>query len=207
MKKIVLASGSPRRKELLKLMGFQIDVKTSNKEEKITTQKPDKAVQELARMKAADIMGQFQEPCIVIGADTIVVADGYEILGKPKDKNHAFEMIKKLQGTDHKVYTGVAILEKNMDGRVEEHIFSEKTKVTVVPMSKNEIEKYLQTEVESETEGEKKDTIYEWKDKAGGYGIQGIFSKYISGIEGDYYNVVGLPVCRLYHELRKIAGN
>lgn len=204
MKKIILASGSPRRKELLERMGIQFEILVSHKEEKITVQKPDEAVQELAKMKAYDIIGQVKGQCIVIGADTIVATDNNEILGKPVHKEHAFEMIKKIQGRTHKVYTGIAILEKKSDDTVKEIVFAEETKVDVVQMSNDEIEKYLNTKKETDENNMLGECLYEWQDKAGGYGIQGIFAKYISGICGDYYNVVGLPVCKLYQELNKM---
>lgn len=205
MKKVILASGSPRRKELLELMGIEFEIIVSNKEEKITVQKPDSAVQELAKMKAYDIIEQLEEACIVIGADTIVATSEQEILGKPKDRNHAFEMIKKIQGNHHKVYTGVAILEKKTDGTVCENIFVEETIVSVVDMLDIEIDSYLDTKKTVKENSISGQYVYEWQDKAGGYGIQGIFAKYISGIQGDYYNVVGLPVCKVYQKLRGIC--
>ena len=206
MKKIILASGSPRRKELLELMGVHFEIKVSNKEEKITTQNPADVVQELAKMKAFDIAEQSGEPCVVIGADTVVAVNENEILGKPADRKNAFEMIKKIQGREHKVYTGVALLEKNTDGTVNEIVFVEETVVSVVALSDSEIEQYLDTKRLGEDSSLSGKDLYEWQDKAGGYGIQGIFAKYIAGIRGDYYNVMGLPICRLYQELKKVEN-
>lgn len=188
MKKIILASGSPRRKELLELIGIIFEIKVSNKEEVTQASEPQIVVQELAKMKAYDIAEQVNISNIIIGADTIVVNNN-QILGKPKDEIDAFQMLKKLQGNHHKVYTGVTILEKKEDGTINEICFVEETKVSVTAMSEYEIESYIKT-------GEP-------MDKAGGYGIQGNFAKYISAIEGDYYNVMGLPVCRLYHALKQ----
>ena len=204
MKKIILASGSPRRKELLELMGIEFEIKVSDKEEKITMKNPIDVVQELAKMKAYDIIEQAKETCIVIGADTVVVVDENEILGKPKNRNHAFEMIRKIQGREHKVYTGVAVLERNIDGTISENVFVEETVVSVVLISDTEIETYLNTKKITDENNLLEQCVYEWQDKAGGYGIQGIFAKYISEIRGDYYNVVGLPVCKLYQALKKI---
>ena len=116
-----------------------------------------------------------------------VKIDG-KILGKPADKEEAREMIYKLQGKSHMVYTGVTVIAKS-DDMVSASSFAEGTKVNVAPMTENEIEAYISTE--------------EPYDKAGAYGIQGLFGKFIEGIEGDYFNVVGLPVHRLYEELKK----
>ena len=131
--------------------------------------------------------GQVEEG-IVIGADTVVSIDG-KILGKPADTEEAREMIHKLQGKSHMVYTGVTVIVKS-DETVSASSFAEGTKVNVAPMTEDEIEAYISTS--------------EPYDKAGAYGIQGLFGKFIEGIEGDYFNVVGLPVHRLYEELKKI---
>ena len=116
-----------------------------------------------------------------------VKIDG-KILGKPADKEEAREMIYKLQGKSHMVYTGVTVIAKSGD-MVSASSFAEGTKVNVAPMTENEIEAYISTD--------------EPYDKAGAYGIQGLFGKFIEGIKGDYFNVVGLPVHRLYEELKK----
>ena len=116
-----------------------------------------------------------------------VKIDG-KILGKPADKEEAREMIYKLQGKSHMVYTGVTVIAKSGD-MVSASSFAEGAKVNVAPMTENEIEAYISTD--------------EPYDKAGAYGIQGLFGKFIEGIEGDYFNVVGLPVHRLYEELKK----
>jgi septum formation protein len=121
----------------------------------------------------------------------VVAADG-EILGKPKNREDARQMISLLQGRTHMVYTGVTLL-LCQNGQMENLTFSEGTKVKVAPMSEKEIEDYIDTD--------------EPYDKAGAYGIQGAFSKYIEGIEGDYFNVVGLPVHRVYEEMKKKIPN
>lgn len=208
MYKLILASQSPRRKELLKMIESEFEIKVSNCEEIITSSEPKQVTMELAEQKAMAVANELnrqkkndkqiettvkdEDSYIVIGADT-VVASGTEIFGKPKDKDDARRMINKISGASHQVYTGVAlVLVKG--GKVERiDVFSEKTDVEVVHMSSQEIEEYINST--------------EPYDKAGGYGIQGTFGKYVTGIKGDYNNVVGLPVCRLYNELKKCTKN
>lgn len=189
MKKIILASQSPRRQELLGMLGIPFEVLVSETEEIITKTDPVKVTEELSAQKASAVANQVTEG-IVIGADTVVATEGH-ILGKPADEKTAYEMIHSLQGKSHMVYTGVTIIVKEKDIRYI-RTFSEGTKVKVAKMSEEEILPYIHT-------GEP-------YDKAGAYGIQGIFSKFIEGIEGDYFNVVGLPVHRLYKELKPIIG-
>lgn len=190
MKKIILASGSPRRRELLTQIGIDFDVVTSNAEEIITKTYPQDIVCELSCLKAKAVYDMLKEPqkdidnSVIIGADTIVYCDG-EILGKPADNDDAYRMIKKISGGVHQVYTGVTFIYK---GNVKS--FSEKTDVSVYDMAETEINRYIQTG--------------EAMDKAGAYGIQGAFAAYVKGINGDYNNVVGLPVAKLYHELVNI---
>lgn len=187
MKKLILASGSPRRRELMEQIGLDFDVITSNAEEETNEKLPDMAVKELSRLKAEAVFENLSESdkraSVVIGADTIVYADG-KFLGKPHDADEAFKMIKGLSGKVHSVYTGVTVI-------TEEQTFSfaEQTKVKVYEMSDEEIKNYIETG--------------DCFDKAGAYGIQGSFAAYVSGIDGDYNNVVGLPAARLYHELKK----
>lgn len=188
MERIILASGSPRRKEILEQVGFSFEVHPSGKEEIITKTLPNEIVMELSQQKAKDVAEQYQGDVIVIGADTIVSNDG-EILGKPKDEKNAFEMIQGIQGKAHQVYTGVCIIIKDAKKGNKQILFAEKTMVQVAEMTKEEIWAYISTK--------------EPMDKAGGYGIQGTFAKYILGIEGDYYNVVGLPIAKIYEVLRK----
>ena len=199
--KIILASGSPRRKELLAQIGFEFEVWPSNCKEVISQTEPSKVCTELSRLKALDVASGIRtynenhpglaqdRDLIVIGSDTIVALND-EILGKPKDEDDAVRMLKKLSGREHSVYTGVTFVFMSSDGRVGEHSFYEKTDVFVCDIDDDEIKEYVDS-------GEP-------LDKAGAYGIQGSFGKYISKIEGDYYNVVGLPVSRLYHELKNI---
>jgi septum formation protein len=185
MERIILASASPRRKELLEQIGVKFDIFPSVEEEIITKTEPKEIVKELAHQKAFDVFQKQPKADVIIGADTIVVYDGI-IMGKPKDEKDAVRMLQMLQGNTHQVYTGVSIL-INKSNNTQEILFAETTKVTMYPMTEEEILSYVQTK--------------EPMDKAGAYGIQGLSAIYVKAIEGDYYNVVGLPVGRLYQEL------
>lgn len=192
MEIIVLASGSPRRKELLAKIGLKFSVVVSGGEEKAETSDPAETVEKLSLDKAsavADLLQAEKEPQLIIGADTVVACDG-EILGKPSDREDAFRMLWKLQGQTHQVYTGVTLLLKKKH-TWQAHTFSEKTDVQFYPVSREELLAYIET-------GEP-------MDKAGSYGIQGGFGIYVKGICGDYNNVVGLPVGRLVYELKKLG--
>ena len=163
---------------------------------------------ELAKQKAEDIVMQQNHPGkLVLGADTIVALDG-EIMGKPKDEADAFSMILKLQNHTHQVYTGVSISCLKEDGTVSSHVFYEETEVMVYPMSEEEIRRYIRTKASTSSskvsKWDKESVPFECEDKAGGYGIQGPFAAYIQGIKGDYNNVVGLPVGRVYQELKNV---
>ena len=184
---VILASGSPRRKELLELIGVEFKIITSNKEEVITGTNPEEVVKELSLMKAEDVAEGVTGPAIILGADT-VVAHGGRILGKPKDAEDAVNMIRSFAGDDHFVYTGVCIIRKEADGSVKKISFAEGTRVTVYPMTEEEIARYVAS-------GEP-------MDKAGAYAIQGLFAPYIKGIEGDYYNIVGFPIAGIYQRLK-----
>lgn len=185
MRTIILASASPRRKELLEQIGLTFTVIPSEAEEVITKQVPSEVVEELSRQKAEDVAGRIAEG-IVIGSDTVVCQNG-QIMGKPSDREAAREMLRQIQGNTHSVFTGVTVLVKE-SGESISHTFFRETKVHVYPMAEQEIEKYLNT-------GEP-------MDKAGAYGIQGKFAAYVESIEGDYNNVVGLPVSALWQILK-----
>lgn len=185
---IILASGSPRRKELLELIGVEFKIKISNKEEIISSTNPEEVVKELSTMKAEDVALGVEGPAVILGADT-VVAHGGRILGKPKDEEDAVKMIRSFAGDDHFVYTGVCIIRKEADGSVKKISFAEGTKVSVYPMTEEEILRYVATK--------------EPMDKAGAYAIQGLFAPYIKGIEGDYYNIVGFPIAGIYQRLKE----
>lgn len=202
MSQIILASASPRRRDLLEQIGMEFEICPAKGEEIITERRPDAVVLELSRQKAEEVAAGVliyneQHPdlatpqdILVIGADT-VVACGDEILGKPKDEADAKRMLTLLQGNTHSVYTGITFVFIDKNGRTGEHRFFEKTDVTMYPMDDGEITRYIAS-------GEP-------MDKAGSYGIQGRCAIYIKQIEGDYNNVVGLPVARIYQELRRVG--
>lgn len=201
--RIILASASPRRRELLEQIGLAFEVRASAVEEKVSTYIPELLVRELSGQKADAVFEEMSkadraEGLLVIGADTVVACEG-RILGKPGNAMEAVEMLTLLQGRSHEVYTGVALLYQrgsrerdNLAGAecsILRKTFHEMTKVQFYPMGREEIAAYVDT-------GEP-------LDKAGAYGIQGICARYIKGIEGDYNNVVGLPVGRLYQEIKE----
>lgn len=186
-REIVLASASPRRKELLLRAGIEVSVIPSRTEECVMGKSAPAIVKRLSRQKAEAVAASQTKGTVVIGADTVVVIDG-TILGKPKDEAEAFCMLKRISGRAHSVYTGVTILlcgERTVS-------FHEKTDVFVYPMTEEEIRAYIET-------GEP-------GDKAGAYGIQGAFGAYVKKIRGDYTNVVGLPLGRTFFELKKLLS-
>ena len=192
MYKIILASGSPRRKEILEQVGVKFTVCISDKEEVITKLQPEEIVIELAAMKAVDVAKQTKGMTIIIGADTMVAMDG-QVMGKPKDEEDAKNMLRNLQGKKHQVYTGISVLIKKSEEILELDNktinFVEITDVWVNPMTDEQIASYVSS-------GEP-------CDKAGAYGIQGKFAINIGKIEGDYYNIVGFPISKLYAVLLK----
>lgn len=181
--KIILASASPRRKELLTLAGIEYDVIVSQCEETLPEGiTPDKAVEELARQKAEDVFSRNSD-ALIIAADT-VVALGNTILGKPKDEEDAFNMLSSLSGRRHTVFTGVCIRTKD-----KTDIFHVATEVEFYDLTEKEIRDYIATK--------------EPMDKAGAYGIQGKGFVLVKGIHGDYFNVVGLPLAETVRHLNK----
>lgn len=198
MNRMILASASPRRKELLSLIDKQFDILSSNADENVTEQDPVTLVEVLSLKKAEAVATLIIEKkntkfgsddtIYLIGADTIVVKDN-QIMGKPKDEADAVRMLKNLQNATHKVCTGVTILVMKDMCIIKTVTFHEETSVTVYPMLDAEILNYVATK--------------EPLDKAGAYGIQGVFGKFIKSVSGDYNNVVGLPVGRLYQELTR----
>ena len=193
MVRVILASGSPRRKELLEQIGVSFEISVADGEEVITRKLPWEVVEELSLQKATEVAERYEtkqeatEQTVIIGADTIV-AYGEEIMGKPKDEEMAKKMLRKLQGGSHQVYTGVTLIIKTAEDR-QIVTFHEKTDVEMYPMSEAQIAAYVATK--------------EPMDKAGSYAIQGKCAAYIKGICGDYNNVVGLPIARLMQELFK----
>ncbi|WP_046173963.1 Maf family protein [Domibacillus indicus] len=185
MTHIILASSSPRRKELLSQISIPFTVQAAHADETIVPgTPPEKAVKQLAEKKAAAILTQFSDAA-VIGADT-VVAMGDRILGKPKTKQEAMQMLSSLSGQIHAVYTGVAIMSQK-----EKAVFYEKTDVEFWNLTKADIAAYIETG----------DPF----DKAGGYGIQTAGALFVKAIHGDYFNVVGLPIASLYRRLRQMG--
>ena len=188
-KQLILASASPRRRELLEQGGIPFTVIPSQAEEKITTEQPGQVVEELSYLKCSDIYEKSLGDVLVIGADTVVASEG-KILGKPSSQKDAVKMLQSLQGREHEVYTGVTIMARE-GSENRKKTFHEKTKVVFYPMSDEEIRSYVNT-------GEP-------MDKAGAYGIQGKSAVFIKEISGDYNNVVGLPLARLYQELKNMG--
>ena len=206
--RIILASKSPRRKELIEGAGFKTLIIPSDADENIEEKDPAELVKKLSEIKAMSVYDcikdkagknredfagnsndagntniNISENDVVLGADTVVYAGG-RILGKPADKDEAREMIRLLAGNVHSVFTGFTLVFS--DGRIITD-YSE-TKVYVYPMNDEEIEDYISTN--------------EPYDKAGAYGIQGIFGRYVEKIDGDYNNVVGLPVSKILYILK-----
>ena len=188
-RKLILASGSPRRNELLNSFQIPFSVHPSDKEEIYPDSLSyDQVPEFLAVLKTEDIFNQQTDPCIVIGADTIVVMNG-TILGKPKDTNEAFDMLSNLANTSHDVYTGVCLMTLN-----KKRTFTSHTKIYFSELSNDEIKRYVEE--------------CQPLDKAGAYGIQDwIGREKIRKIEGDYFNVMGFPISSIWIELKKLALN
>ncbi len=191
MGRLILASASPRRKEIMELMGLHFNVIPSHCEEIITEREPEKIVMELSRQKAEDVASTAQTGDIVIGSDTIVALE-HRILGKPHSREDAFQMLSSIAGRVHHVYTGVTLIrcgDPASEDAKKVETFYEQTEVHVAAMTAEEINSYLD--------------LGEYRDKAGSYGIQGHFAPFITGIKGDYYNVMGLPAAALYGHLKE----
>ena len=183
--KLILASGSPRRRELLTMLGAQFETIPARGEERADPSlAPPQLVEQLALAKAREV-ARMHPDAVVIGADTVVSADG-AVLGKPHSREEAAAMLRGLSGRTHSVFTGLAVL--SPEG---EQTGWEETRVTFCPLSDREIEAYIDT-------GEP-------LDKAGAYGAQGIAALFIERMEGDFFNVVGLPLCRLGKMLKMVG--
>lgn len=185
-RKIVLASQSPRRRELLAGLISDFEIITDNSEEVVEPELlPEEVVKKLAMQKAQNVSEKADDNAIIIAADTVVFIDGV-ILGKPADKEEAAVMLRKLSGREHHVCTGIAVID-NKTGKAVSDI--QRTAVSFKPLSDGEIDRYIAT-------GEP-------MDKAGAYGIQELGALFVEGIKGDYFNVVGLPVCKLAQILKR----
>ncbi|HLU22026.1 MAG TPA: Maf family protein [Bacillaceae bacterium] len=183
MPQLILASNSPRRRELLQKLNIPFKALSPNVDESISTYvSPEDIVMTLA-LRKANIVKDLEENAVVVGCDTVVVCDD-QILGKPKNESEARDMLKQLSGRTHSVYTGVAIIHD-----AKQELFFEKTDVEFWLLSDEEIEQYIESG--------------EYFDKAGAYGIQGLGALLVKSIRGDYYSVVGLPIARLSRVLRE----
>ena len=182
---LILASGSPRRRELLDLMGLTYTVETPDVDESFSG-RPSETVMEISRRKAAAVAARHSDS-IIIAADTLVFADG--ALGKPHTPERAKEMLRSLAGNWHHVYTGITVI-NTRSGRILRNV--DKTRVHLVPMTEQEIDAYVAT-------GEP-------LDKAGAYGIQGMGGMFVDRIDGSYSNVVGLPMSMLRIMLAQVGG-
>ena len=180
--KLILASGSPRRRELMSLVYPEFTVAVARGEEITTEKQPHKAVMQLALHKAEEVAGNFPD-CVVIGCDTVVVFRD-KILGKPHSEQQAFEMLKDLSGNTHEVFTGVALVYNDV-----KCCFYDRSEVTFYQLDEQRISRYMATG--------------SCMDKAGAYGIQD--SGFVSGISGSYYNIVGLPVELLKVKLKEFV--
>lgn len=182
----VLASRSPRRRRLLERIGMRFDVDASDVDERISREHaPDRIVESLALLKAREVAERHHE-ALTMGADTIVTLEG-EILGKPADKKEAADMLKRLSDATHTVYTGIALVHPPSERAV---CAVEATRVTFARMDDDEVAAYVASGSPM--------------DKAGGYGIQDdCGALFVSRIDGDYYNVVGLPLHRFYRTMKR----
>lgn len=191
MKKIILASASPRRSELLAQISLEFTVMPSDVEENPKSTLPQDIVIELSKEKARDVWGKIGQnntgDSLVISADTVVSIEG-EILGKPRDEEDAVRMLGLVSGKEHQVYTGVTLIWIDGEGKQEEYSFYVCTGVLMYRMSRAEILEYVLS-------GEP-------MDKAGAYAVQGKAAAFIKSIRGEYSNVVGLPTGRLYQEMK-----
>ena len=193
-KKVILASASPRRRELLQQIEISFEVVVSDVDENLDSIEGSiiNKIEVLALKKASKVVEDLMDrtdckDCLVIGADTVVLSKDERVFGKPTDRDDAFSMLKELSGNSHKVVTGVAIV----DCKSNKHITgSEVTEVFFDNISEEEIEAYLDT--------------FEYIDKAGAYAIQGIANKFIRGINGCYSNVVGLPLNKLKRMIEEL---
>ncbi len=195
MRKVILASASPRRKALLEQAGITFEVVPARTEEKTAETAPDRVVMALASMKAQEVFDKISEhddmtQCVVLGADTVVSCGG-SILGKPKDASDAKRSLEILSGRQHEVYTGVCMMGRDKSGHIFKKVFAESTQVTMRQLEDSVIDWYIKTK--------------EPMDKAGAYGIQGKGAVLVASICGDYNNVVGLPLSSVWHCLYHLS--
>ena len=189
--KIILASKSPRRREILENLGVEFEIMVSEADEESDEKDPARLVRELSLRKGRAVAERIieentfvNEDVYIISSDTVVATTEGEILGKPSDLEDAKRMLRLLEGKSHFVHSGIGIIKLSEDGEITEAADTESTRVEFLPMSDGEIDFYVTHE-----------TVL---DKAGAYAIQGIASAWIKKIDGDYFNVVGLPTCRMF---------
>ena len=189
MKKIILASQSPRRKQLLEKIGLKFEIYPSNYEEDMSLKmEPNKLAEYLSLGKAKDV-AQKHKDSIIISADTIVAIDG-EVFGKPRTSEKAKYMLQKFSGKAHSVITGFTIIDTETNKQITKSV---ETKVYFKNLPEKEIDAYIATE--------------EPLEKGGGYAIQGLAALFVEKIEGDYFNIVGLPILALTTELKNFGIN
>lgn len=195
MRKIILGSGSPRRKEILKTAGYDFTVVTADVDENVTEDSPEATVMAISARKAESVAklvaDNGEKDFLVIGADTLVFL-GSERMGKPGSEEEACEYLRRLSGNTHKVITGVSLYYDDEEGNLNSRVFSASTEVDVARLSQEEIEQYAAS-------GEP-------MDKAGAYAIQGQFGKYITAIRGEYNNVVGFPIAAFYKNAKDLLN-
>lgn len=185
--RIILASASARRREILTHLGLDPEIAVSHADESLDPTTPPRLyTEELSLRKAKAVKDGYGDDCLIIASDTVVYADG-SILGKPKDRDDAYSMLSRLSGSTHSVISGIAVMHGGKTA-----VTSETTEVTFRDIPESEIYRYIDT-------GEP-------FDKAGAYGIQDIASVFVERINGDYFNVVGLPVFRLFELLKRDFG-
>jgi septum formation protein len=191
MAKIILASASRRREDLLAQVGVQCEVIPSEIDENVDAPEPGALVETLSSAKAEDVAQKQEGDFVVIGADTVVVKEG-NVYGKPSNEEEARQMLSSLQGDRHEVYTGVTLISVNQgEGLID--TFHVRTIVDMMPMTQDQITAYIKS-------GEP-------MDKAGGYGIQGRGAAYIRDVAGDFFNVVGLPISTVLSRLENMGVN
>ncbi len=197
--KIILASKSPRRKEILENLGIEFEIIVSDADEESGEKNPAYLVKELSLRKGRAVADKIlnennsiKEDIYIISSDTVVATADGEILGKPKDLEDAGRMLRLLEGKSHYVHSGIGIIRLSAAGEITEAADTESTRVEFLPMSEGEIDFYVTHE-----------TVL---DKAGAYAIQGIASAWIKKIDGDYFNVVGLPTCRTFGLFKDAFG-
>lgn len=197
--KIILASKSPRRKEILGNLGVEFEIIVSDADESSGERDPAKLVKELSLRKGRAVAERIikeniyaEEDVYIFSSDTVVATRAGEILGKPVDLDDAKRMLSLLEGKSHFVHSGIAIIKISEDRSITEAADTESTAVEFLPMTESEIDFYVRHE--------------NVLDKAGAYAIQGIASAFIRKIDGDYFNVVGLPTCRTLSLLREAFG-